>query len=348
MNNKIVEEDLAHVASSLKNVAGFLTGSRVFLTGGTGFFGKWLLHSFLALRKTCDLKTHMTVLSRAPERFLAAFPEFREQPGLKFLAGDVRRFALPDGASFDFVIHGATAVDAKMEREHPDEVRSVIVDGTRTVLDFARRCSTRRVLFISSGAVYGLQPQTLSHVPEIYEGEPVTAYGKGKKASELMCLEASAGAFDCVLARPFAFVGPYLPIDTHFAVGNFIRDCLEDRPIVIQGDGTPLRTFLYAADLAEWLWTLLLKGEHSKAYNVGSPEAISISDLAALVRQCAGSRNEIIVQGVKKEGALPVRYVPSVERACAELGLVPRTALPAAVRRTIEWHRSMSGRGPCG
>ncbi len=348
MADKIIEEDLDGVAASLKDAVGSLKGRRIFLTGGTGFFGKWLLHSFLWLRKRAEADLTMTVLSRDPQRFLDAFPEFRGQQGLDFVAGDVRSFELPGQRTFDLAIHGATAVDAKLERENPDEVFSVITKGTRNVLDVARRCSVRRFLFISSGAVYGPQPPALAHVPETYEGVPTTAYGKGKKASEQMCLEAAEGFFDCVIARPFAFVGPHLPIDTHFAVGNFIRDCLANSPIVIQGDGTPLRSYLYAADLAEWLWTLLLRGEHAKAYNVGTAEGISVCDLAALVRKCAETQNEIVVKGKRIEGALPARYVPSVERAGKELGLFPRHSLPLSVTRTIAWHRALQKKGARG
>jgi dTDP-glucose 4,6-dehydratase len=226
-----------------------------------------------------------------------------------------------------------------LDQDDPEEMYSDITEGTRHLLEVAKRCEARRLLYISSGAVYGTQPPGLSHIPETYEGIPTTAYGLGKKASEQLCLDASTGRFECVIARPFAFVGPYLPLDTHFAIGNFIRDCLENRPIVIRGDGTPLRSYLYAADLAAWLWTLLLRGEHGRAYNIGSEDAIAIRDLACLVRECAGTQNEILVQEQTKAGVLPARYVPSVARVRQELGLSPHYSLSDSIRRTIAWHQ---------
>lgn len=315
---------------------------RIFLSGGTGFFGRWLLHSFIGLRNACGLDIELTVLSRDPKRFLDSNPDFRDQDGLNFVAGDVRTFDFDNRQPFDFVIHGATAASAKLEQDHPDEMYSVITEGTRHMLDLTRRCSAKRFLFISSGAVYGPQPPTLDKLPETYVGAPTTAYGKGKKVSEEMSLEAASnGRFECVIVRPFAFVGPYLPLDAHFAIGNFIRDCLGNRTIVVQGDGTPLRSYLYASDLTEWLWTILLSAKQERAYNVGSCSAISIRDLAHLVRECAGTQNEIVVQGKAVEGVLPARYVPSVDRAQKELALCQRHALPEAIRRTILWHRSM-------
>ena len=209
------------------------------------------------------------------------------------------------------------------------------------MLVFAKRCGAGRLLYVSSGAVYGPQPTGVSHLPETFEGEPDTAYGEGKKQAEAMCLEASDGRFECVIARPFAFVGPHLPLDAHFAVGNFIRDCLENRPVVIRGDGTPLRSYLYAAELAEWLLTILLRGRHGSAYNVGSEEAISIRNLAHLVRERAGTSNEIIVESTH-DPDLPVqRYVPSTQRAQLELGLRQRISLPEAIDRTLSWHSKL-------
>lgn len=333
--------DIEALARSLGPLCAGLAGARVLLTGGTGFFGKWLLNLFLGLREACSLDVSLTVLSRDPGRFLAANPAFGGRAGLSFLEGDVRTFEAAPSAAFDWVIHGATPASARLDREDPDEMRSVVVDGTRRVLGLAGACGTRRLLYVSSGAVYGPQPPGVSHLPETSGGEPATAYGKGKKQAEAMCLEASDGRFECVIARPFAFVGPHLPLDAHFAVGNFIRDCLENRPVMIRGDGTPLRSYLYAADLVEWLLTILLRGENGRAYNVGSEEAISISGLAHLVRERAGTGNEIVIEGTHKPGLPVQRYVPSTQRAQRELGLQQHISLPDAIDRTLSWHSKL-------
>jgi dTDP-glucose 4,6-dehydratase len=129
-----------------------------------------------------------------------------------------------------------------------------------------------------------------------------------------------------------------LDLDLHYAVGNFIGDCLKNRPIIIKSDGTPLRSYLYAADLAEWLWTILLCGTHARPYNVGSAEAITIRDLAYRVRDCAGTSNPVEILGATIPGARPERYVPSIERASSELNLKPRYSLDEAIHRTLAWH----------
>lgn len=309
-----------------------LKNERVFLTGGTGFFGKWLLSSFQGL------ETDVVVLSRDPARFVAQFPMFGEKPNITFVQGDVRDFNFPAG-HFDYVIHAATEASAKLEQENPDEIYSVIVDGTQRVLEFSKQANVKRFLYVSSGAVYGIQPPELSHIPETFPCNPVTAYGKGKLKAEQMCLGSGV---ETVIARPFAFVGPWLPLDAHFAIGNFIGNCLRNEPIKIKGDGTPIRSYMYGSDLAEWLMALLLNGRVGEAYNVGSDDAISVADLAGLVRSIAGTDNEILVRGSQIPGALPSRYVPSVRKARDELGLRIKVAQKTAIRHTLVWNKTNS------
>ncbi|MEI7751334.1 MAG: NAD(P)-dependent oxidoreductase [Candidatus Omnitrophota bacterium] len=334
MNKSLGKEFLPH-ADSFSN----LRGKRIFLTGGTGFFGKNLLTAIAAMNGDREKPpVEVMVLSRHPEKFRLNYPEFGDIPKLSFLVGDVRDFPFPEG-HFDYILHGATESSSTLERDDPDAMYSVIVEGTRRMLDFSVKAEVSRFMIISSGAVYGLQPPAIEYLPETYTGAPVTVYGKGKLRAEEMCVEAGGRhGFTVLLPRCFAFVGPYLNLEAHFAIGNFIRDCLENRPITVKGDGTPLRSYLYTADLVEWLLTILSSGLHARPYHVGSAEAISISDLAHLVRTCAGTTHPIKILGAPVTGALPSRYVPSVERAASELGLRPRYSLKEAITQTLAWH----------
>ena len=298
---------------------------RIFLTGGTGFFGK----SILSCRKRGMLPPgEWTILSRSPERFLANNPEFAGLPGICWVAGDVRDFPFPE-TQFDWIIHAATPAVTTLP---PGEMRSIVVEGTRRVLEFARRCGAEKLLLTSSGAVYGVQVPELEKIPEEFPCNPVTEYGVAKLEAEKLCLDSGLSV---VLARCFAFTGRYLNREIHFAIGNFIRDALAGREIVIKGDGTPLRSYLYADDLVKWLFRLLEKGEAGRAYNVGSDVAVSIHELAQLVKRVLNSNSEIVVRERATPGRLPSRYVPSIERAGRELGLTVEVPLEEAICRSV-------------
>ena len=298
---------------------------RIFITGGTGFFGKSMLDYRLRHPDWEWAQAEWIILSRSPERFAAEYPRLANQEGVSFVAGDVRDFAFPQGP-FDAIIHAATSAVTTLSDA---EMTSVILDGARHVADFAKAAGCRTILFTSSGAVYG--PRT-EPVAESDACNPATVYGEGKLAAERMLAETG---LDVKIARCFAFTGPYLNRGIHFAIGNFIQNCLDGDPIIINGDGTPLRSYLYADDLVEWLFAILERGESGRPYNVGSDHALSILELAERVRRVLGTRNEIIVKGRPEPGAKPSVYVPEIGRAQGELGLSVSVSLDEAIRRTV-------------
>ncbi len=135
-----------------------------------------------------------------------------------------------------------------------------------------------------------------------------------------------------MIARCFAFVGPDLPLNAHFAIGNFIRDALTADAFTVAGDGTPLRTFLNQTDLAHWLFTLLKSGRSGEAYNVGSDEVISIADLAHLVRDVLAPEKPVHILGKPDPGVSHNRYVPDISKAQQQLGLSVTVPLAEAIR----------------
>jgi nucleoside-diphosphate-sugar epimerase len=340
--------DLDHVLAHTQGLWDELRGQRIFVTGGTGFFGCWLLESFVWANDKLKLGASAVALSRNPAAFRAKAPHLASHPAIQFHTGDIRSFSFPPG-KFSHVIHAATEASAKLNDADPLLMFDTIVEGTRRTLEFAHRSGARKFLLASSGAVYGRQPPEITHLPEGYSGGPDTgemgsAYGEGKRAAEMLCtLYGHESGMEPKIARCFALVGPYLPLDTHFAIGNFIRDAIADDQIRVSGDGTPYRSYLYAADLAIWLWHLLMRAQLGRAYNVGSSEAISIAELARTVARCVTPNATITLGRAPDPGLPPARYVPAIERAQTELGLTVTVPLAEAIRRTAEW---MRGRGP--
>lgn len=334
----------------------------VFLTGGTGFFGRWLLESFLAANVARDLRAHAVVLTRDPASFRARVPMLADAAPVRLVRGDVRALDAADvrqqlgadaPARFAFVIHAATETDARRNAAEPLAMLDTIVAGTRAALDFARAAGARRFLLTSSGAVYGAQPPGVSHLSEEFPGapdvtcfNPLNAYGEGKRLAELLCAAYHGQhGLETVTARAFAFVGPHLPLDAHFAIGNFLGDALAGRPVEVRGDGTAVRSYLHAADLVRWLWTILLRGTPGRAYNVGSGDGRPLREIAEIVANAVHPPVPVRVQGVPDPTRPAARYVPDVGRAARELDLRETFDLPTALARTVAWHRQ-SPRSP--
>lgn len=336
-------DDLDHVLAQVGPLWEDLRGARLFLTGGTGFFGCWLLESLLWADAQRRLGVEVVVLTRSPAAFARKAPHLAGHRAVRLYEGDVRSFADPEG-TFTHVIHAATEASAALNAEAPRIMFETIVEGTRRTLDLARRSGASRFLLTSSGAVYGSQPATLTHVGEDYPGapdptDPRSAYGEGKRVAEhLVALECQAHGLGAVIARCFAFVGPYLPLDIHFAVGNFVRDALARGPVRVVGDGTPWRSYQYAADLMVWLWSILLRGVPGRPYNVGSEETLTIGDVARRIAEAEGVAWVIDREPIA--GAPATRYVPSTARARDELGLACPIGFDDAIARTVRWHRN--------
>jgi nucleoside-diphosphate-sugar epimerase len=260
-------DDLDFIVREAAGLWPQLRGARLFITGATGFFGRWLLEGLFAADERHNLGVRAVALSRDPDRFLGSAPHLA-LPGLGWVRGSVATLR-PDalgGEAFDMVIHMATEADMQASAADPLAAADVITGGTRRTLEVAARAGARRFLFTSSGAVYGPQPPGMELIAEDYTGAPdprdaASPYaipGEAKRQAELLC--AGRSGPETVIARGFSFAGPGLPLDGKFAFGNFIGDALGGGPIVIKGDGTALRSYLYGAELAVWLLTLLLRG----------------------------------------------------------------------------------------
>lgn len=338
--HSLLSSDLEKHLSSKLSLWETLRGKRIFITGGTGFFGCWFLESFLWMNKTLKLNASLQVLTRNKLHFLQKYPYFADHAELSFCEGDIRNFVFPE-EPFSYIIHAATDTSIAAD---PLQVFDSILMGTRRILDFARFCQAEKILLTSSGAVYGkhFANEDNSKEADLCALELLnnkSTYAIGKCAAEqLAFLYATEYGLEVKIARCFAFVGPYLPLNGHFAIGNFIKDALQGGPIQIQGDGSPLRSYLYAADLITWLWTILLEGKTAYPYNVGSDEAYNLQEIAHLVASTFDAPIAVQVALAKASNVPSERYIPNINRVRDELQLSPITSLKEAIQLTKEWH----------
>jgi nucleoside-diphosphate-sugar epimerase len=342
MSNWSIDNDITNIINAVGINWESLRNSRIFLTGGTGFIGCWLLEAIRAANLKLELNIRVTVLTRRPEAFSVKAPHLALYSEYTFLAGDVANFSFPDG-EFTHIIHAATDASAALNENDPRCMFDTILTGTRRVLDFALEKKIPRTLFLSSGAVYGQQPWEIEHVREDWTGapnsvDPKAAYAEGKRAAEMLCsIYAKQFGLHISIARIFALLGPYLDLGIHFAAGNFIKDAMQGKPVIVKGNGLPCRSYLYASDLTIWLLHMLIRGESIKPYNLGSDESVSIASLAEKISKLIGN-GQYEILGAADKGWNLGRYVPDTNLINQDLGLKRTVSLDDAILRTAMWN----------
>ena len=334
--------DLDDVLDRTGNVWDSLRDSRIFITGGTGFIGQWFLETLKYANEKLNMSIHATVLTRSVEGFSKKNPNLVSHKFFDFTKGDVANFTSPTG-EYTHVIHAATDASQELNENNPRAMFSTVVDGTGRVLDFALEKNASRILFLSSGAVYGQQPWEMTHVPESWLGslncvEPRNTYAEAKRAAEMLCaIYHKQHGQQIAIARIFALLGPYISLGIHFAAGNFIKDAIDGRLVTVNGNGLPCRSYLYASDLIVWLWQMLLNAKPITPYNVGSDESIELKDLANKIAVLLGN-GKYSVLGEVDVGWNPGRYVPNTNLIRNDLGLERTVSLDQAILRTAYWN----------
>lgn len=305
--------------------------NRLILTGGTGFVGRCLQ----------DELAKKNVFS---EILVASRSEVELTVGSHYI-WDLATGQIPDFRC-DVIIHAATPASAKLNIDRPLEMFWANVRSMETVIRYAESLSTPPiVLFTSSGAVYGEMPSGHTRFYEDDRVAPSTvdirsAYAQGKRSAEFLLSEASErGVCKGIIARLFAFSGVHLPLDRHFAIGNFVRDAVRNTPIVVHGDGTAIRSYLDGSDMARWLLRAIEVEQSPFPLHIGSPEGISIGALALLVADRSavvlGRSPEVEVLGEEHPTDGVSRYVPDVSKTLAVLSTDIQVSLESSIDRML-------------
>lgn len=352
MSSSVVEQDLQQIAKALGEDAQRLSGCDLLLTGGTGFVGSYLLGTLMALNDGVLAEPcRVHAVTRNPDRVRARFPEWVGRRDLSLLEGDIRTVRLPP-RPWTFIIHAAASADARQFAADPLSAADTIVEGTRAVLDVARQAPVEALLFVSSGAVYGMQPDDRPWLGEDYSGGPdlssvKSCYAEAKRYAELLCrIHLEQYRVPTTIGRLFSLVGPYQELNTTSAVVDFIRQALAGDVIRIKDDGRTVRSYCYIADAVIGLWKVLLRGPAGGAFNIGSDlEVVSFLELAERVGRCLGKPVRVVAEGAPPSGILGRRYAPDVTRLAEATGFRPGTTLDEALRRTIAWMREQPTAG---
>jgi UDP-glucuronate decarboxylase len=312
----------------------------VLVTGGSGFVGRWLIETLVAASLKMAINAEIVSLNRVTTAWQG---ELVRRGLLQVVNADISKsFHLDQG--FGYVFHCATPASAALNESNPAEMQRIIEQGAENIIQLFSETSTR-VVNVSSGAVYGIQPADLQCFKEewMYSSRrvlPNSAYHHAKVGAEERFNRAlNHSSIEVVHARLFAFLAPLLPLDQHFAAGNFIRDAVNNSPIIISGDHRTVRTYMYGTDLVVWLIATAVLGRSGDAYNIGSPYETTIGELASQIARIAGSTAGVSFIGTPDLTLPAHRYVPCTTRTQRELGVTLDVRLEEAVERTLRWCR---------
>ena len=300
-----------------------LRGKTVFITGGTGFFGVWMISALLSIKHCLGGELCLIVLSRNPEKFLQSHADQHLERGVEFVHGDVRDFKLDRAQRVTHLVHMATT-NAEETFAGEDQLNklTMLYEGTQNVL---KQCgeSLESTLFTSSGVAYGLNKNTLISENDFTAPDtmdPAAALGLGKLVAEyLVSYYAEKFSYSYSIARCFSFAGQHLPLDIHYAFGNFIQNALDGKDIVIRGDGQDTRSYLYVGDATAWLLRLLVEPKN-QLYNVGSTHPLSIESLARKIASQAQVPVNVTIQGRRSEvgNFRRLSYLPNTDKIFAD------------------------------
>jgi dTDP-glucose 4,6-dehydratase len=306
--------------------------------GGTGFFGKSILDAFSRNLLAPWHVGKVIVMSRNANRLLQDVPDL-VGPNVQLYSADITNTETLPFA--DYVIHAAASTDVRNYLSSPEQEKMNIQAGTYNYCRLAKKFHIKsKIVYVSSGAVYGVQSPTVDKIDELSQSSNLTDmdiskqdYAAAKQDAENAINQLGVDGLNVSIARCFAFVGKYLPRDQHFAIGNFIADVIDNRPIVVKAKHKVYRSYMYADDLVEWLMTI---ADHASpdcpTYNVGSDQAILVGDLARVLSQRYHVPNEVpLISDAKID-----RYIPSIEKAQRELNLNITICLDEAINMTIK------------
>jgi dTDP-glucose 4,6-dehydratase len=343
--NEQVRSDAEAVLLNRAEVLRPLANARLFVSGGTGFLGAWLLELIAVLNARYQFDTRVTVFSRSAPDFARRHKHLGQCREFRFVEGDIRYLTdLPRDTNF--VIHAAALTDRRLFASNPTAVGEVNAVGTIRLLRAVQLLEdVQRFVLVSSGLIYGPQALNIEAVGEDYAGgfAPDTAnaiYAESKRFAESVATAfVSEAKLPLVIVRPFAFVGPHQSLELPWAVTDFMRDSLAGRPIKIMGDGSTVRSLMYASDYAFWTLAALARGQSRHAYNIGSPEPIDLLSLAGMITRHFPAPPGILTR-VGQSGHDATRLVPCIARAQSELGVGVTVPLAQAIEKTIAWHRT--------
>jgi nucleoside-diphosphate-sugar epimerase len=341
IKNKLYQEDLQSVANCI-NIS-TLVNKKILITGATGLIGSFLIDFFVFINQKYKTNISIFALNRNINDIKERFNCYSQQDGLTLISQNICE-PLNININFNYIIHAASNAQPKSFTDDPVGTMLANFIGMYNLLEYARTNRTERILYISSGEIYGQGTEDIKGFNENYSGyidllNIRSAYPISKRAAETLCIcYNNQYKKEVIIARPCHIYGPTAKKNDSRASAQFINDILDDNNIILKSDGLQLRSYCYIADAASAILTILLSGESGSAYNISNKESnITIRELAELIANTSGKK--VIFENpsdIEKRGYNPVTKSVLISDKLEELGWHPKYSIENGISRTIK------------
>lgn len=331
----LLNADLENILSRESIKQGTQRGMTILVFGGTGFIGKWIVGVIAELNRNHSANIDLTIVTRDYIKAQQVF-EYLGDSKPKIIQFDLSKKEIILQRPFTHIIYGATPTSnfstTKLAEQMIASSRNTANSILKWVLKFKH---SPTIIHLSSGAIYGTQPMEMvlrseqSTILTSSENPYIESKILLDKTLQKLVIDKLA---IFISARLFAFMGPYLPMNSHFAAGNFMNSISQNSPIVIQGNPLTTRSYLYPTDLMEAIIYLLGYSE-STCVNIGSSNPIQILNLAHKFASFSSNSKVIIEENFRAA----TNYVPDCTFLQTHLTDWPRISLDQAIMRWLEW-----------
>lgn len=313
-----LQGDVEYIANSACIPWDEFGGRFVLVTGATGLIGSLVVMALACRNRLFNQGIRIKALVRNREKAERVFESFLDRPGFEIVEGDVNS-SIEGAGDVDYIIHAASATSSKYFVTNPVETIATAIDGTRNVLELARRCKVKGFLYLSSLEVYGVPAEGHVKMQETEAGyidsmKVRSCYSEGKRMVECLCASyASEYGVPVKVVRLSQTFGAGVAYADGRVFAQFARSAIEGSDIVLKTKGETLRNYCYTADAVTALLLVLVKGAVGDAYNIANKDtAISIADMAKLVcDKFSGGRSKVVFDIA--EDATKLGYNPVVK-----------------------------------
>jgi nucleoside-diphosphate-sugar epimerase len=339
-NNTLYQEDIASIASCNINWK-TLDNSKILITGATGMICSFMVDVLMYRNIYYSSNIAIYALSRNEASAKKRFMPYFSSPLFNFIQQDIIT-SLDLNAAVDFIIHGASNAYPASFVSDPVGTMKANLWGLSNLLEYYLKAKAKRVLYISSGEIYGEGKG--EDFTEFYSGyidplNPRSCYPSSKRAAETLCSAYSSQYdVDVVSARPCHIYGPTITEFDNRAFAQFLRNVLSNQDIILKSTGEQYRSYCYVADCVSALLAILLCGEKRNAYNISNKDSnVSIAELANSIAM-AGDRKVVfnIPQDEEMRGYSVVSRAVLDSGKLEKLGWNAKYPLLDGIKRTIQ------------